>query len=67
MATRTYNADEVLKLLSIDDSDCSDSESSGEEGEEVYTYSGPNFRADNSEEEDEESSGSDPGKYSFLL
>ena len=60
MATSTYNTEEVLNLLDFDDSYFSDSESSGEEGEEVYPYSGPNFRADNSEEENEESSSSDP-------
>ncbi len=41
MASTSYNAEDVLQSLEEDDSEFPDSVSSGEEGEEVYPYSGP--------------------------
>lgn len=66
MASTSYNAEDVLQLLEEDDSEFPDSESSGEEGDEVYPYSGPSFRADDSEfgssDSEVENDSSDPGK-----
>ncbi len=45
----SYNAEDVLQLLEEDDSEFPDSVSSGKEGNGVYSYSGPSFRANQSE------------------
>ncbi len=44
MASVSYNAEDVLQLLEEDDFEFPDSVSSGEEGDEVYPYSGPSFQ-----------------------
>ena len=43
MASRGFSREDVLRLVFEDDSDFSGSESSGEEGGEVYSYHGPSF------------------------
>ena len=45
MASRGFSTEDVLRLVLEDDSDFSGSESSGEEGDEVYSYRGPSFSA----------------------
>ncbi len=45
----SYNAEDVLQILEEDDSEFPDSVSSGKEGDGVYSYSGPSFRANQSE------------------
>ena len=55
MAKNTYNTEDVLRMLEEDDSDFFDSESSGEEGDEIYAYLGPSFEPVESEAECENS------------
>ena len=45
MASRGLSREDVLRLVLEDDSDFSGSESSGEEGNEVYSYRGTSFSA----------------------
>ncbi len=63
-----FNED-VLQLLAENNSEFPDSDSSGEEGDEVYPYNGPSFRADDPEfsssDDEIDKSISDPGKLIF--
>ena len=55
MASNTYNTEDVLRPLEEDDSDCLDSESSGEDSYEVYAYLGLSIEPVESEAECENS------------
>ena len=52
MASRGLSREDVLRLVLEDDSDFSGSESSGEEGNEVYSYRGTSFSAADREDPD---------------
>ena len=43
MASTSYSAVEVLDMLDGDDSDFPESESSEEEGYDIFSYSGPSL------------------------
>ena len=49
MASRGLSREDVLRLVLEDDSDFTGSESSGEEGNEVYSYRGTSFSAPSAE------------------
>ena len=51
MASRGLSREDVLLFVFEDDSDFSGSESSIEEGDEVYSYRGPSFSAPSAEAE----------------
>ena len=49
MASRGLSREDVLRLVFEDECDFSGSESSGEEGDEVYSYRGPSFSTPSAE------------------
>ena len=66
MASRGFSTEDVLRLVLEDDSDFSGSESSGEEGDEVYSYRGPSFSAPSAEAEADRED-PDSGKFDFSV
>ena len=66
MASRGFSREDVLRLVFEDDFDFSGSESSGEEGDEVYSYRGPSFSAPSAEAEADRED-PDSSKFDFSV
>ena len=66
MASRGLSREDVLRLVLEDDSDFSGSESSGEEGNEVYSYRGTSFNAPSAEAEADRED-PDSSKFDFFV
>ena len=66
MASRGLSREDVLRLVLEDDSDFAGSESSGEEGNEVYSYRGTSFSAHSAEAEADRED-PDSSKFDFFV
>ena len=66
MASRCLSREDVLRRVLEDDSDFSGSESSGEEGNEVYSYRGTSFSAPSAKAEADRED-PDSSKFDFFV